>query len=216
MGRPFLYVVRHGETKWNHENRIQGSVDIPLSERGQRQAECLAERFSKTTLSTVYASPLSRALDTARAMASRHPKLDVVQDGGLLEVKCGIFEGKTYEDLGEDRRWVKMWRDDPNLRLPQGESRMDLYERVRGFMEKLLARHADEDRVLVVGHGGVNKSIMGYFFEVDITHVWRFFQSNACVNVFRPHDMGYLCETWNDVSHLPPELRNDDQGAHRK
>ena len=216
MGKPFLYVVRHGETKWNSENRIQGSIDIPLSERGKKQSGRLAERFASVPFSAIYSSPLSRALDTARAIASRHPNLEIIQDEALLEVRCGIFEGKTYEELGENRRWVRMWREDPNLKLPEGESRMELFERVRGFMEKLLARRTDEETILIVGHGGVNKSIMGYFFDVDVKNVWRFFQSNACVNIFRPHEMGYLCQAWNDVGHLPPELQSEDQGAARK
>jgi broad specificity phosphatase PhoE len=216
MPNPLLYVVRHGETAWNAENRIQGSIDIALSAKGREQARLLAGRFATEPLSAVYTSPLSRALDTARIIAGRHPGIEVQVTEELLEVKCGLFEGKTYEELGDDRRWVKMWREDPHLRLPGGESRMDLYERVGGFMRNLITRHGGDERVLVVGHGGVNKSIIGWLFEVDVKHVWRFYQANACVNVFRPHDMGYLCEAWNDTSHLCAELVTLDQGALRK
>jgi broad specificity phosphatase PhoE len=217
MGNPFLYVARHGETQWNSENRIQGAIDIPLSDRGREQAALLAERFSGVPLAAIYSSPLSRALDTARIVAAAQKNgVEIRVDEDLLEVRCGIFEGKTYEELGDDRKWVKMWREDPALRLEGGESRLDLFERVGKFVARTLESHGEGESILIVGHGGVNKSIIGYLFDVSVKHVWRFYQANACVNAFRPHEMGYLCEAWNDVSHLPAGLVGGDQGAARK
>ena len=94
-----VILVRHGETDWNQWRRIQGgNSDTPLNETGKAQAEAVALRLKREMIQAVYSSPLQRALDTARAIASYHPlKVEVLP--ALKEVDAGLLEGLTFEEL---------------------------------------------------------------------------------------------------------------------
>ena len=133
-----LLLVRHGETDWNAEGRLQGHTDRPLNDHGRRQAKELAERLAGEGADAIYASDLSRAKETAEILGARLG-LPVVIDADLREKNWGNWEGLT----GDERIHVEF----------EGESTKDHRERVLGAVERIAERHPGQ-RVVVVTHGG--------------------------------------------------------------
>jgi broad specificity phosphatase PhoE len=133
-----LLLVRHGETDWNAEGRLQGHTDRPLNEYGRRQAKELADRLASERVDAIYASDLSRATETAEIVGERLG-LAVVIDPALREKHWGTWEGLT----GDERAAVEF----------VGESTAAHRDRVMGAVRRIVERHPDQ-RVVVVTHGG--------------------------------------------------------------
>ena len=156
-----LLLVRHGETDWNAEGRLQGHTDRPLSEFGRRQAHALADRLAGDSIVAVYASDLSRARQTAEIVAARLG-LDVALDPRLREKDWGTWEGLTPEE-----------RDRVEL---VGESTQAHRDRMLASLLEIAARHPGE-RVVVVTHGGsvrrAQAAVSGFAMPViDNCSVW--------------------------------------------
>ena len=118
-----LYVARHGETEWNRLNKVCGRTDSPLTDKGLQQAQLLAERLDSCSIDVIIASPLSRAQETARAVAERK-HLPVLTDERLIEQDYGVYEGVQRDDrdfLNNKRMFA--------YRYPGGESMMDIARR---------------------------------------------------------------------------------------
>lgn len=133
-----LLLVRHGETDWNAEGRLQGHTDRPLNDYGRRQAQALAEQLAGARVDAIYTSDLARARETAEIVAARLG-LPVAVDPDLREKDWGTWEGLT----SEERLTVEF----------QGESTEAHRERVMRAIERIVAAHAG-GRVVVVTHGG--------------------------------------------------------------
>jgi len=149
-----LYCVRHGESTYNVEGRLQGQSDTRLSPLGLQHATAIAATLSRLEIDAVYSSPLSRARETAQPLADAL-KLPVVFDDRLKEINIGVFQGTLAAELSdrfpeEAARWRSQ---DPDFRIPGGESRRDLMLRAKAAFEEI---HASTHRqVVVVAHGGV-------------------------------------------------------------
>jgi broad specificity phosphatase PhoE len=153
-----ILLVRHGETDWNAEGRIQGQTNSSLNERGREQARALAEQLAGEQIDAVYASDLDRARETAEILALRLD-LPVVLDPALRERNFGSWEGKTVAELEEQSpgAWAR-WREG-NEGEGDVEDHLALAERVRDAIRRLAAAHPGE-RILVVAHGGVIRVIL--------------------------------------------------------
>ena len=141
-----VFLVRHGETEWNAQRRIQGHTDTALSARGVAQAECVAGRLADEPVAAVYSSDLRRAFQTAEAIASRHG-LRVVPEVGLREVSFGEWEGKTEEDRAAASRSAQLWRGPataPGESIPPYCSALKVFDRV-------VAAHTGQTAVTSVG-----------------------------------------------------------------
>jgi len=117
-----LILVRHGETRWNRENRVVGHTGIALDSNGRRQVELLARKLENDSVSAIYSSPLRRARETAAAIARIH-RLRVMKDDALKEIDAGELEGLTFDEVMESygdffKDWMK---GNPSLRMPGGE-----------------------------------------------------------------------------------------------
>ena len=141
-----IILARHGETDWNSGRRVQGHTDIPLNAAGVDQARALAEQLVGEPLTAVFSSDLSRALDTARAVADVHG-LEVSVDPRLREKNFGTWEGLTDVEIAERFPEARrgQWGD--------GESTEEVAERVLGVLQRIRDLHP-EGPVLVVSHGG--------------------------------------------------------------
>lgn len=149
-----LYCVRHGETEFNAQGRIQGQTDTALSELGHRQSAALARGLVGLGIEAIVSSPLRRALDTAQAVGDRLG-LAVSTDPRLMEIHAGVFQGLDWAEIEQThaeaaRRWHSQ---DPDYRIPGGESRRDLMLRARAAFGAL--RESGHACLLVVAHGGV-------------------------------------------------------------
>jgi len=134
-----LILVRHGETRWNRENRVVGHTEIALNNNGRKQVARLTRALKDEKVSAIYSSPLRRARETAAAIARGHG-LEVVTDDALKEVDAGELEGLTFEEVMERysdflQEWMK---DNPSLRMPGGESMTELQQRTWPAAERIV------------------------------------------------------------------------------
>jgi broad specificity phosphatase PhoE len=149
-----LYLVRHGETTFNAEGRIQGQSDAPLSELGRRQSLAVADALADVPIEAIYSSPLIRARETAECIAKRH-RLAVQTDLRLMELNAGVFEGRLRGELmvaypTELARWLG---GDEDFAIPSGESRRQLAQRGCEAFRSIVA--AGHRQAIIVTHGGL-------------------------------------------------------------
>ena len=168
-----LLLIRHGETAWNRDQRPQGVADVPLSELGRRQARALGQALAGEPLTAVYASDLSRAVETATAVATSHG-LPVQTDSRLREMNQGIFEGEPIQRVRERYgEWLKTWLADPaQVRMPGGETLGEVQERAWAAIEDIRAAQPT-GRVAVVAHNFTNLMILCRVLGLDLAHFRR-------------------------------------------
>lgn len=198
-----LYLVRHGETKWNKETRFQGQVDVPLSEKGIVQAEAVSRRLEGQNFAAFFSSGLSRARDTADIIAKPHQKpVQVVPD--LQEMDFGYWEGLTVEEIRQkyNRESAAWWASPLENRVPGGEMLGELAER-SVMAVKTIVQQYPEEQVLLVTHGGVIRCIVAAALGIDLNQYWRLRQDNAALSIieFYKKDKAILM-LYNDCSHL--------------
>jgi len=197
-----LVAVRHGETAWNVDTRIQGQLDIGLNDTGRRQAERLGRVMADARLDAVYSSDLERAHDTARALA-RHAKLPVRTDTSLRERAFGVFEGMTFAQI--EQRFpeaARRWRQRDSAFGPEGGERLgDFYARVVAGVASIAARHRGQ-HIAVVTHGGVLDALYRAAARIalDAPRTWQV--GNASINRLLHGDHGFTLVGWADTLHL--------------
>lgn len=148
-----LYLIRHGQTDWNVEGRIQGRQDIPLNDTGRAQALLLARGMEKRPVTAVYTSPQLRALDTARAVAAVH-EAPIHSLPQLAEISYGDWEGRTSRDILEkDRELYESWWKHPASVAPPGGETLKQVDSRCGQAWDIIRRRMGGDTA-VVAHGG--------------------------------------------------------------
>jgi broad specificity phosphatase PhoE len=199
-----LVLVRHAATSWNENQYCQGHQDVPLSERGRRQMELLAEALADLAFDHVYASPLSRARESARLLGYEP---EIVPD--LTEIDRGHWEGHPVEEI--QRRWSKLrraWYDDPTgLAMPGGERFDDLWQRAQRVLDLVSA--AGGRRILACAHKAINRVLIARALGRPAQGVWGIPQPQACRTVLHHEAGAWRAEIIGDVSHLPAGLRSD-------
>ncbi len=199
-----ILAIRHGETAWNVDTRLQGHLDIPLNETGLSQAQHLAHALAESeAIDAVYASDLSRALITAKAIAETTGQT-VTTHVGLRERHFGAFQGRTYTEIETelpDHAWH--WRKrTPDWTPPGGgESLVTLRERVVATVSDIAARHSGHNIVLVA-HGGVLDILYraATRLELQAPRTWQL--TNTAVNRLLWTPEGLTLVGWGDTSHL--------------
>jgi len=210
MSTTTLVLVRHGETAWNAEGRIQGHLDIPLNEIGVAQAAAVGRRLGAENFDAIYSSDLARALRTASPVVAS-PENDIIRERRLRERHLGVLQGLTSDEAmtRQPDAWRTFKSRDANLELAGGESLGEFSRRVVDFVEDVRARHAGR-RVLVVTHGGVLDAAYRHATAMAISAIRDFPIYNASINVISHAGGRWNIESWGDVSHLPQELAMDD------
>jgi 2,3-bisphosphoglycerate-dependent phosphoglycerate mutase len=197
-----ILAVRHGETTWNRDTRIQGHTDIDLNDHGRWQAARLARALGQEPIAAIYSSDLKRARDTAQAVAQQHD-LPVHADIGLRERGFGRFEGHTWDELAlrypaETLAWRKRM---PDFAPPGGETLLQLRERVVATVLRLAERHVGE-QILLVAHGGVLDVLYRAATRLDLQAPRTWQLANTGVNRLLWSPEGLALVGWGDVSHL--------------
>jgi 2,3-bisphosphoglycerate-dependent phosphoglycerate mutase len=199
-----LLLIRHGETAWNAEHRIQGRLDIPLSPLGVLQSARLAECLANEPIDAVYSSGQSRAWLTAAPLAARLG-LEVIAEPRLRERSFGIFEGLTLDEAAERYPLeFKKWRErDPAWRPEGGESGQQLIDRVLSAVSDIGVKHPSQT-VVLVSHGGV-LDVLYRAARLLEWHAPREHQMlNAAINRLTASatPLQLSIERWGDVVHL--------------
>lgn len=195
-------MVRHGETAWNAERRVQGHVDIPLNSRGHVQALAIASGLDGESFHALYSSDLQRALQTAEPAATRH-RLPICRDPALRERHFGVLQSLTNQEARLRHPEATRAHDerDPDYAYENGESLLTFEQRIRGWMDQLSNRHAGES-VLVVTHGGVLDVAYRYATGLALGHPRNFALPNAAFNWLEGDADGWRVLVWADVSHV--------------
>ncbi|HEX3997184.1 MAG TPA: histidine phosphatase family protein [Pirellulales bacterium] len=175
-----LYFIRHGESLFNAQRRIQGQSDVALSPTGLRQAAALAAALGSIDAEAIYASPLRRAMQTAEPLAAAL-HLTVRTDDRLKEINAGEFQGLEWPEI--EQRWpdaASHWqRQTPDFVIPGGESRRAVAERGQAAFEAI--RAAGHRTAVVVAHGGVLSGALRSLLQIP-AQMSPFSFFNAAIN----------------------------------
>jgi probable phosphoglycerate mutase len=197
-----IIAIRHGETDWNAATRIQGHTDIALNANGVEQARQLGAALANEEIDAVYASDLSRAADTAQAIATHH-KLTVHTHTGLRERHFGYFEGLTWAAIeAKHPKDALAWRSrDTHFAPAGGESLVALKARVVNMLNELAAKHLGQ-HIVIAAHGGILDQLYRLANNLDLQTKRDWHLGNAAVNrlLWTPESLSLVI--WGDTGHL--------------
>ncbi|QUL98211.1 MAG: histidine phosphatase family protein [Candidatus Fermentithermobacillus carboniphilus] len=211
------YIVRHGETEANQAGILQGHLNVPLSDRGRKQAEAVASRLRSVKIDVIYTSDLDRAKDTAMAIAKYH-NCKLILDRRLREVHCGILQGKTMAECREKYpELFERFKQDPiGTERPGGESYKDLFDRTTRALEDIYERYPDSN-VVIVTHGGPIRCLLAYA-SGKLVDPGSPTPNNASISIITRDENGWSVEKFNDVDHLEPlgdDIAKSNDDAYR-
>ena len=202
-----FWAVRHGETEENRLGIIQGQGVGTLSSCGLRQMALAAERLYRVDFNAIYASDLSRAMESALIIqAAGHAKCEIQSSWSLREWHLGVLEGLTREECAV--RYPEVWEavctPSVNAEVPDGESRLALYGRIRDFLYELVAKHQAGDRILLVTHGGVMRMLLRLVVGELRTGNSDGAVANGSIARFNyyPATQSWQLIAWNSAEHL--------------
>lgn len=199
-------IIRHGETDWNVERRIQGHIDIPLNGIGRAQAAATAIGLADRSFAALYSSDLVRAWTTAEIAASRL-RLELQAEPGLRERHYGVFQGLTTTEAAQrfPAAHARYLARDPDYDFEAGESLSQVATRVTAAIEVLAARHRGQS-VLLVSHGGVLDICYRRTTGRNLSAPRDFPIPNAALNWIDVGPRGWRLLTWGDRRHLEQTL----------
>ncbi|GAA6120602.1 histidine phosphatase family protein [Acidovorax sp. FG27] len=204
-----IIAIRHGETAWNVDTRIQGHLDIPLNDTGLWQARRVGAALADEPVAAIYTSDLQRARVTAQAVADT-TGAPLTLETGLRERGFGHFEGRTFGEIeaelpDEARRWRQR---EPDYAPAGGESLTTLRTRIAQTVHRLAARHTGEQMVLVA-HGGVLDALYRLATGQDTQSPRTWHLGNAAINRLLWTPDGLTLVGWGDVGHLEAGARDE-------
>jgi probable phosphoglycerate mutase len=209
-----ILAIRHGETAWNVDTRIQGQLDVPLNDKGRWQARRVAAALSDDGIAVIHSSDLKRAHETAQAI-QEVAGCPIVTDIGLRERHFGEFEGFTWKEIEE--RWPQQserWRRrELDFAPAGGESLLQFYARVVDCATRLAAAHPGQT-VAWVAHGGVLDCLYRAASRIELQAPRSWQLGNTSINrlLYTPEGFGLI--GWSDTHHLEAESL-DDESADR-
>ncbi|CAN5907702.1 histidine phosphatase family protein [soil metagenome] len=204
-----LIAVRHGETAWNVDTRIQGQLDVGLNATGEWQARRVGQALADESIDVIYASDLSRAWNTALEIA-RPLGLQVRPEPRLRERAFGQFEGMSFAEIEEalpDQ--ARLWRErDPEFAPEGGESLLVFRDRVTAVASELAARHEGQ-LVVLVAHGGVMDVLYRAATRQELQAPRTWLLRNAAINRILWTPEGFSLVGWSDEAHLTDIPRDE-------
>lgn len=196
-----LYLVRHGETVWNAENRIQGIKDSPLTEKGIKHAQLLAESLAGMAgpVEKIFSSPLGRAFGTAEIIG-RQLSLPVTVDERLVERNMGIFEGLSWESVREKYpgEFSKTVSNDNGYQIPEGESKSEYLEKVSSFLD-FAAHERKGEIILAVTHRGFINFALRIILSVPLDARMGILVKNTSLFSLVFHKGRWMLERFGDL-----------------
>lgn len=201
-----VLLIRHGETEWNKLGKFQGSTDINLSENGIGQAELLKERIHGD-FDVIYCSPLSRAYETAKILASvNNQEVHIAED--IREINFGVWEGLTLKGISEAYPEIfKNWRTDEKEGAFIGGDKSTYNASLRASKCVLdIVKNNRGKKIVIVAHGGIIKAALIGIFGWDMTMYHKIALGNTCINTVTFNDeLKPAIVGLNDTSHLKEE-----------
>jgi phosphoserine phosphatase len=199
-----FYLIRHGETEWNHSKKIQGWKDVDLNDRGLLQAEKLAIFLKNHKIDYIYASDLKRAYKTS-LIFSQHVHHEIISDPFLREINFGDWEGKTWKEIQHEYHefFESGGLNQLDLAVHHGESLISFKKRVVDHFLDLVKRHPDEE-VFIFTHGGNIKMILVELLNIPLQADNSLAIDNASITIIKRNSLSNQLEVLssNDTSHL--------------
>ncbi len=195
-----MFCIRHGESTYNAQGRVQGHLNIPLSDLGRGQAAALAKVCRDWGAEAIFCSPLRRTRETAEPVAAALA-LPIREEPRLIEIKVGIFQGHSRDELDRicPEEYARWRSGDPDYVVPGGESRRALMQRGREVLESI-AQH-DYCKVIVVSHGAILAAAFKSLLEIPAQR-HPFMLENASLSRLEIDGSIVRLHTLNEVGHL--------------
>lgn len=196
-------LIRHGQTEWNRgAERFRGRADVPLNDLGHAQAQKIAVRLANEKIAAIYASPVSRTINTAQPLADKL-NIKVELHPGLLDIDVGALEGMTIDEArAAFPDILEKWLIAPgHVKFPKGESFKAIRTRIIALLDELAPKHNGETIALVT-HRVVSSAMLCVVLGLDADALWRIQQDNACINSFEKRDAGWVVTLINETGHL--------------
>ena len=205
-----IIAIRHGETAWNVDSRLQGHLDIPLNDVGLWQARQAALALADEPIDAIYSSDLQRAWVTAHAIAET-TQAPLTAHQGLRERSFGVLQGHTFEELeAKEPEQAYRWRKrDPAFAPEGGESLIALRERITATTHALAAQHVG-GQIVLVAHGGVLDVLYRAATRQDIQAPRTWQLGNAAINRLLWTPDGLSLVGWADTQHLDNAVRDEN------
>ncbi|MGD0276696.1 MAG: histidine phosphatase family protein [Syntrophales bacterium] len=195
-----MILVRHGETLWNREGRVQGTSDIALSDMGRLQVKRLAESLRDDNIKNVYSSPLNRAYETASIIVERI-SIPIQLESELREMDQGDFEGVSHRELtAEHKPFLQQWLKDPaSVKMPNGESLLEVQDRAWKVINNIFR---NMDNTLIVSHNFTLTTIICKINGISLSDFGKIHVGLASKTIINVLDGEARLELLNDQSHL--------------
>lgn len=188
-----IFTVRHGQTDWNLQGRLQGHTDMPLNETGLDQARRIGLRLAGEDIDAIYTSDLSRAVQTAQAI-NQHHNAEIFTTASLREASFGKYEGRIIKDVFHEINWDHV--------DPDEEDRVAVFERVHKFLDDIIISKSHKN-IVIVGHFGSVMAAICYFLKVPITEREKFKVGNTAIHCFEQNlDGTFRMTIENERKHL--------------
>jgi broad specificity phosphatase PhoE len=199
-----VYFIRHGQTEWNVERRMQGHNDSPLTEKGIADAKALGKRLAEVNFDLAWCSPSGRTRHTLQLLLNGR-EVPTRLDDRLLEIDLGRCEGHTRTELAADpvlSHEIQPFWDQPDAYLPStGESFWDVQKRIMSFFEEIADRYPDQ-RVLVVTHTTVIKTFLAYVNNENLSQLWKTKTIYpASLSLLKYEGGKWHIDLWGDTAH---------------
>ncbi|HIQ48121.1 MAG TPA: histidine phosphatase family protein [Aquifex aeolicus] len=178
-----LIVVRHAESQWNPIGRYQGLLDPDLTERGVEQAKKLAQVLKKENINALFSSPLKRTFRTAQIIGEEIG-LEPIKEEKIIEIDHGVWSGLLVDEVKEKfPKDFELWLKEPHkVKFPEGESLLDVFKRIKDFLEFLLENY-NEKTVAIVSHTVPIRCLYCAVLDIDLSKFWSFGCDNASYSV---------------------------------
>ncbi|MGX1827254.1 histidine phosphatase family protein [Paenibacillus taichungensis] len=173
MKKTIIYLIRHGQTEWNVNERFQGHQDSPLTELGVKQAQWLGESIQNEKIDIMYSSPSHRTLRTAEIIRDAR-EIDIIESDDFKEINLGIWEGKRQEEVKEKypEQFNNFWHDPEKFKVQSSETFQDVIKRSVNKLDEIL--HINQGKsILKVTHTVVVKLLMAYFEDRPMKNIWN-------------------------------------------
>ncbi|SFL74015.1 alpha-ribazole phosphatase [Halanaerobium salsuginis] len=204
-----LILIRHGETDWNKKSLIQGQTDIELNQTGYHQAELLGACLKKIDFNydLIYSSDLSRARATASTTFGN--KTDVIESSALREIDFGNWEGDNFNEIESKYPDLYLnWQKNPAIyNPPGGENLTQFSQRVGDYLTEIIEKN-QEQKLIVVTHGGVVKIALSIFLKVDLKRFWQFEVDNTSVTIIKFYEKTPILSKLNLILARPAQNLN--------
>jgi len=200
-----IILVRHGRTEWNKEEIFRGTIDIPLDDHGRKEAALAGDWLRDETFHAAYASPLSRAAETAEIILKPHA-LPLSHHPGLTDLNYGEWQGKSLTEVKTIYpELYHQWQKTPHrVVFPNGENLNSARDRSLAAIQEITEKHKDQadQTILVAAHRVINKVLIAALLGLDNSHFWEIGQDTAALNEFKYHNGKWICRKLNDTCHL--------------